>query len=96
MTQDDRRKWGAGPVSLRMPGRHLVAEHDRPRGKRKRYCQEKEGVRAEETPQKGEARHGRTIGTDRRNSERFRYESRMSCSKIPLQGEKNGYPEGSR
>jgi hypothetical protein len=79
-----------------MPGRNLVAEGDRPGGKRKRHRQEKEGVRPEKAPQKVEARHGRTIGTDRGNSERFRYETGMSGAKIPLQGEKNGHSKGSR
>lgn len=78
-----------------MAGSNLVAEGDRPGGKRKRYRQQEEGVRAEKTPQKVEARHGRTIGTDCGNRGRFRYETRMSGSKIPLQGEKNGHPEGS-
>jgi hypothetical protein len=42
------------------------------------------------------ARHGRTIGGDRRNRGRFRYETGMSSAKIPLRGDRIGRPGGPR
>ena len=79
-----------------MRGRNLVGNRDRSGGKRKRHRQKEERVRTEKTTQMGQARHGRTIGSNRGNPGRFRYETRMSGPKIPLQGEKHGYLEGSR
>jgi hypothetical protein len=69
-----------------MPGRNLVGESDRPGGERKGHRQEEEGMHAEETPQMPQTRHGRTIGGDRGNPGRFRYDTRMNGAKIPHLG----------
>jgi len=74
-----------------MPGRDGLSERDRTGGHRDGNRQEQECVRAEETPpQVPEARHGGSIGPERGNSGRFRYESGMNGARIPRAREKRG------
>lgn len=78
-----------------MPGRDCLVEDDRAGRNGARDGQEQERVRAEETlPQLPEARHGGSIGQERRNPGRFRYESGMNAARIPPAREEDGYPGG--